>query len=302
MQDSDHSVAAYYPFLAAYYPFVSGTLLGDQPDLSSMIHQLQQSSYHNLKYLKSASYHIKCNWKVYVDNFLDGTSKLSSLPSLLQPPPLPPPSLLSFPFRSPLFHFVVHCCLVSLMVIHTGGYHIPTAHPILAEELDMNSYDKIASASDNFFLQTCRNKISDNNHAARTSSTGQKTTEHQQEAALYYFHYPSLMINRYGSYMDINVIEPDGPDACRVYFEWYVDESLLTDATGRATVEQCLVDSEQIQVEDIWLCERVQKGLHSSAYRNRVGIYSPHFEAGEYMFHRRLQKDLQTTIAASKRK
>jgi len=179
----------------------------------------------------------------------------------------------------------------------TGGYHIPTAHPILTEELDMDSYDKIAS--DNFFLQTCRNKISGNNHAARTSSSGQKSTENQQDTALYYFHYPSMMINRYGSYMDINVVEPNGPDACRVYFEWYVDESLLIDATGRSTVEQCLIDSEQIQVEDVWLCERVQKGLQSSAYRNHVGIYSPHFEAGEYMFHRRLQQDLQTAIAAA---
>ena len=181
----------------------------------------------------------------------------------------------------------------------TGGYHIPTAHPILAEELDMDSYEKITS--DNFFLQTCRNKISENNHAARTgtSSSGQKTTENQQDTALYYFHYPSLMINRYGSYMDINVVEPDGPDACRVYFEWYVDESLLIDAAGRSTVEQCLKDSEQIQVEDIWLCERVQKGLHSSAYRNHVGIYSPQLEAGEYMFHRRLQQDLQTAISAA---
>lgn len=242
----------------------TGTLLGDQPDLQGMIDQLETSNYQSLRFVQSKRYRIKCNWKVYIDNFLD------------------------------------------------GGYHVPTAHPGLAAELDMTSYQRIPS--ENYFLQSCKNLTGDSNpmggsegkaRAARTTGhngiaeLGQPSTPTPPDAALYYYHYPSLCINRYGKWMDINVVEPDGPDACTVHFEWYVDKDVLAQPNGQAVVDHCLAESEQIQVEDIWLCERVQHGLRSSAYTERVGIYAPHFEAGEYMFHQRLAKDLEDAIAAS---
>ena len=39
----------------------------------------------------------------------------------------------------------------------------------------------------------------------------------------YVFVYPNLMINRYGSWMDINVVRSTGPTTCTVRFDWWLD-------------------------------------------------------------------------------
>jgi len=112
------------------------------------------------------------------------------------------------------------------------------------------------------------------------------------KAALYVYHYPNLMINRYGSWMDTNIVYPNGPDNCIVDFEWYYDTE-NGDINSQDCIDECIRQSEKVQEEDIWLCERVQKGLRSSAYKGREGRYMPSFEIGEFYFHQRLHKDLE---------
>jgi choline monooxygenase len=77
-----------------------------------------------------------------------------------------------------------------------------------------------------------------------------------------------------------------------VAFDWYVTADKAKD---KAYVEACLEDSEQVQREDIWLCERVQSGLRSSVY-NQGGRYAPLMEQGEYMYHQRIYKDFLKAI------
>ena len=48
--------------------------------------------------------------------------------------------------------------------------------------------------------------------------------------------------------------------------------------------------SEQIQSEDVAICESVQRGLKSRAYD--TGRLSVRREAGEHLFHRLLHADL----------
>jgi hypothetical protein len=81
-------------------------------------------------------------------------------------------------------------------------------------------------------------------------------------------------------------------------------------------IEQCLADSEQVQMEDIDLCERVQvissftsfnlillnyfnfkRGLTSTVYE-LGGRYAPSLEGGEFMFHKLLREDLRQAIAS----
>jgi choline monooxygenase len=111
--------------------------------------------------------------------------------------------------------------------------------------------------------------------------------------ALYYFLYPNFCVNRYGQWMDTNIVIPTGPRTCDVIIEWYADEEVLQD---RSTVEACIAASEQVQMEDIWLCERVQIGLESAAYRGREGRYAPTLETGEYMFHQKLHRDWERAV------
>jgi hypothetical protein len=54
-------------FLALLYP---GTLLGDQPDLADLNDLLSATDYEKLKFVAKKSYHVKCNWKVFIDNYL----------------------------------------------------------------------------------------------------------------------------------------------------------------------------------------------------------------------------------------
>ena len=48
------------------------------------------------------------------------------------------------------------------------------------------------------------------------------------DSALCAFVYPNLMINRYGPWMDVNVVLPTGPNECMVLFDYFI----RADATG----------------------------------------------------------------------
>ena len=72
------------------------------------------------------------------------------------------------------------------------------------------------------------------------------------------------MINRYGPWMDTNVVVAVGHDACRVTFDYFLDPARM--AESAEFVEDCVTASDGVQQEDIALCEGVQGGLSSAAY------------------------------------
>lgn len=47
--------------------------------------------------------------------------------------------------------------------------------------------------------------------------------------ALYAFIYPNFMVNRYGPWMDTNLVIPLGPQKCQVIFDYFLDTSLKVD-------------------------------------------------------------------------
>ena len=63
-------------------------------------------------------------------------------------------------------------------------------------------------------------------------------------------------------------------------FEWYLPDRELHSKAARESVEF----SHQIQLEDVAICERVQKNLHSRSYER--GRYSVKQERGVHAFHR----------------
>jgi len=170
-----------------------------------------------LKHVKEVTYNLNCNWKVYVDNYLD------------------------------------------------GGYHIEHAHPDLQSSLDMSTY-KI-DIFDRYSVQSCKGKNT-------------RVGAEQQ----YIFLYPNLMLNRYGRWLDTNTVIPTGPEKCKVVFDYYI-EGNYNDADSND-----LIVSKRIQDEDEDLCERVQKGMHSSSYVH--GRYAPNVEMAMYHFHQLLNQDL----------
>jgi len=63
--------------------------------------------------------------------------------------------------------------------------------------------------------------------------------------AAYAFLYPNVMINRYGPWMDTNIVMPEGPDSCTVRFDWWLEDHLCHD---KALIEQSIADSEQVSM------------------------------------------------------
>ena len=190
----------------------------------------------NLHYFDRRSYNISCNWKVYVDNYLD------------------------------------------------GGYHVPHLHKGLNSVLDYKQYT--IENEDRYCLQS-----SPMVSCTEDASTG---ATRKGDRAWYFWQYPNLMINCYEGYMDTNLVIPVDVDHCKVIFDFYfagIGEE------HREYNEQSVNVGNRVQEEDLGICEDVQRGLKSRAYR--AGRLSVRREAGEQLFHRLLAADLKNGLTTS---
>ncbi|CAG7884718.1 unnamed protein product [Brassica rapa] len=135
-----------------------------------------------------------------------------------------------------------------------GGYHVPYAHKGLMSGLDLETYS--TTLFERVSIQEC-------------GGGGSKAGEEEDgfdrlgSQALYAFVYPNFMINRYGPWMDTNLVIPLGPRKCKVVFDYFLDPSLKDD---EAFIRRSLEESKRVQMEDVVLCENVQRGLESPAY------------------------------------
>ncbi|XP_064974063.1 choline monooxygenase, chloroplastic-like isoform X2 [Musa acuminata AAA Group] len=156
-----------------------------------------------------------------------------------------------------------------------GGYHVPYAHGDLASGLNLDSYSTLIF--EKVSIQRCEGGPTDKDGFDRLGSK-----------ALYAFVYPNFMINRYGPWMDTNLVVPVTTTKCQVIFDYFLDVSLVDD---KVFIERSLEESERVQIEDIVLCEGVQRGLESPAYCS--GRYAPTVEMAMHHFHCRLHECLE---------
>ncbi len=186
----------------------------------------------SLRFHKQVRYEIQCNWKVFVDNYLD------------------------------------------------GGYHVSHLHKNLASQLDLDGYhtEIIGKLS----LQTC------GAGEGKGSTDGKDFPARLQGGAVYAFVYPNFMINRYGPMMDTNWVLPLGHQRTLTVFDYFFEPDCSADFIARS-----LEASDQVQQEDLGICESVQRGLASSAFD--VGRYAPRLEGAAHHFHRLLAADLQSS-------
>jgi phenylpropionate dioxygenase-like ring-hydroxylating dioxygenase large terminal subunit len=183
-----------------------------------------------LHYFASRSYDIACNWKVFVDNYLD------------------------------------------------GGYHVPHLHKGLNSVLDYRHYT--IENEDRYCLQSSPMVASSEDADAAATRKGDR--------AYYFWQYPNLMIDCYEGYMDTILALPLDVDHCRVIFDWYFAD---VSEAARAYNLQSIAVCDRVQVEDLDICEAVERGLKSRAYG--AGRLSVRRESGEHLFHRLLAADLK---------
>jgi len=184
-----------------------------------------------LKFVERRSYTLNCNWKVYVDNFLD------------------------------------------------GGYHVPHMHKGLNSVLDYTNY-----TIEN--LERCC--VQSSPVSVDSGSEASAAATRKGDRAFYFWQYPNFMLNWYEGYLDTNLVLPLAVDRCEVTFDFYFGD---VGESHMPYIRESIGVSERVQQEDIVICEGVQRGLGSRAYR--AGRLSVRREAGEHLFHRLLASSLK---------
>jgi choline monooxygenase len=195
----------------------------------ALIERLESLNLEQLHWFERRSYFLNCNWKVFVDNYLD------------------------------------------------GGYHVPHIHRGLNSVLDAGKYEIETGAR--FCVQSSPISIDKADAQTAAVRTG--------ERALYYWIYPNFMVNIYQEVMDTNLVIPLSVDRTEVIFDYYFAD--VSEPARERNLASIAV-SEQIQAEDVQICESVQRGLASRAYD--TGRLSVRREAGAHLFHRSLYNDL----------
>jgi choline monooxygenase len=115
----------------------------------------------------------------------------------------------------------------------------------------------------------------------RESGPGRLKRSDSADEALYFWIYPNLMLNVYPDNFSTNLILPITHERTLTVFEWFFldPEKPGVSEEVRRTVEF----SDEIQLQDIAICEAVQKGLKSRTYDR--GRYSVRRENGVHHFH-----------------
>jgi choline monooxygenase len=204
--------------------------------LGGLPQQAEKFPFTGMKLFERRTYDMKCNWKTYVDNYLE-------------------------------------------------GYHLPSVHPGLNRELDFNAYvvePHITIPGDaHERISGYVRQFSPIRGAQPGDATPRRYAEAREDLTTHYFWiFPNWMLNCYPDNVSLNIVLPVDPERSLAIFEWYLPEKDHGGPAAKASVEF----SDQIQLEDVAICEAVQKNLRSRSYSR--GRFSVKQEKGVYAFHR----------------
>jgi choline monooxygenase len=185
-----------------------------EPTLREFLGDLASVSFSGFHLAARKEWFVNCNWKVYVDNYLE-------------------------------------------------GYHIPIVHPSLFREIDYPNYR--TETRGNYSIQYAPLKRPQRIRGG--------------DEAEYFWLFPNLMLNVYPDNFSTNLVVPLAHDRTLTVFEWYFRDP----EEAKKEIEETIAFSDEIQLQDIEICEAVQRGLRSSTYS--AGRYSPVRENGVHHFH-----------------
>jgi choline monooxygenase len=223
--------------VATWGPLVFVNIDRKAPPLGEVMEDIpaRVSAFHpeRMRWVTRREYDVACNWKVYVDNYLE-------------------------------------------------GYHLPVVHPGLHKELD---YDRYRVEPHRYFsIQHAPLRPPRAGAARRYVPERDEPPE-----AVYVWLFPNTMLNVYLGQMQTNVVIPLSHDRTRVVFEWFATDP-PSDPAGEERWTDLIAFSDEIQAEDVEICEIVQRNLRSRVYDR--GRYSAARENGVHHFHSLLHEFL----------
>ncbi len=202
------------------------------PDLTALVRGIEESiapiNIGTMQFHRRDEFVLNCNWKVYVENYLE-------------------------------------------------GYHLPHVHPGLNQLLDYKSYQTELSQW----------------HSYQFSPLDQGGGFYGEGQAHYYFLYPNTMLNVLPNRLQTNQVLPMPDNQCKVLFDYYYPDSPGIDQL----IQQDQAFSDEVQNEDITICEAVQKGLNSGSYQ--AGRLCIKREAGLHHFQELVRTAYRHSVGLS---
>jgi len=180
--------------------------------LTGIRERIQPLSLKDYSWHSHVDYDVACNWKAYVDNYLE-------------------------------------------------GYHLPQVHPGLSKVLNYRQYTTETAPR----------------YSHQHSPVDGDRGPYAAGEAHYYFIWPNMMLNILPGRLQTNLVVPVSANRCRVLFDYFYTSG----ADGKLAAAD-FAFSDEVQKEDMAICERVQKGLESGSYR--AGRISPKRESGVHHF------------------
>ncbi len=237
VKDFDKSCHGLRPILAETWgPIVFVNLDLDAEPLTSVLGAIPAETTRfrldAMRLVARRDYELRCNWKTYVDNFLE-------------------------------------------------GYHLPTVHPGLFKELDYAAYRVETHRLYSAQIAPIRPAQAQQERTPRQYSPPREA----ELEALYYWVFPNWMLNIYPDNMSLNIVLPLAVDRTVTVFEWF-----RHDGASAEEIERTVAFSDGIQIEDIEICEAVQRGLASGSYE--AGRFSVLRENGVHHFQRLVHEHL----------
>ncbi len=231
VENFDRSDFGLIPIRAEIWgPFVFVNMDRDAPTLLEMlgeiVDQTAKYDFTTMRRVERRDYYLNANWKLYVDNYLE-------------------------------------------------GYHVPIAHPGLFKELDYERYrveTGINYSRQYAPIRPVRTEDAQGRHYVAMEG---------DDEADYYWIFPNFMLNIYLGMVQINVVVPISYDRTLTIFEWYFPDPGTPESYSM--LQDSISFSEEIQREDVELCEDVWRNMRAGIYDR--GRYSIKRENGVHHFH-----------------
>jgi len=154
---------------------------------------------------------------------------------------------------------------------YAEGYHVATAHPGLAREMSL----------DNLYVD-CYPFYSTQRAVIKPPFIGNPnnrryTNPKEGDQICYHVLFPNFMIDDYPDNLSTNIVMPLGVDKILLKFDWWFPLEM-----DQSAMDSMIVFADEVQYEDIAICDEVQRNLKSRAYQ--TGRFSGRYENGVHHF------------------
>ena len=181
--------------------------------------------------------------------------------------------------------YLINCNWKVYMDNYAEGYHVPISHPGLSREMNLDDY----------YVDTWRYHSTQRVVIKHGGNTTKRRYADQAGNSLIRYHaiFPNFMVDDYPDNLSINILKPISVDKSLLVFEWYFPKN-----ADAEMIDGMIKFADEVQYEDIEICEYVQKNLTSRAY-NR-GRFSARHENGVHHFQQLVAAHIQHDPAAQR--